>query len=100
VGSLIQEKQPGKSNSSSGKPSEGFNIRIRGTNSINAGSEPLYVVDGVSTTDTRSINPSDVESVSILKDASSAAIYGAQGANGVVIITTKRGIYRKTQSYS
>ncbi|MDA3890715.1 MAG: TonB-dependent receptor [Salinivirgaceae bacterium] len=92
VGSLIQGKAAGvKVISSSGKPSQGLSIRIRGTNSITAGSEPLYVVDGVPTTDTRSINPSDVESVSILKDASSAAIYGAQGANGVVIITTKRG---------
>lgn len=92
VGSLIQGKAAGvKVVSSSGKPNQGLSIRIRGTNSINAGSEPLYVVDGVPTTDTRSINPSDVESISILKDASSAAIYGAQGSNGVVIITTKRG---------
>ncbi|SHK58534.1 TonB-linked outer membrane protein, SusC/RagA family [Reichenbachiella agariperforans] len=92
IGSLIQGKAAGvQVMSSSGKPSQGLNLRIRGTNSINAGSEPLYVVDGVPTTDTRSINPADVESISILKDASSAAIYGAQGANGVVLITTKRG---------
>jgi len=96
VGSLIQGKAAGvKIVSSSGKPSAGLSIRIRGTNSINAGSEPLYVVDGVPTTDTRSINPSDIESISILKDASSAAIYGAQGSNGVVIITTKRGTTSK-----
>ena len=92
VSSLIQGKAAGvQVLASSGKPSAGLNIRIRGTNSINAGSEPLYVVDGVPTTDTRLINPADVESVSILKDASSAAIYGAQGANGVVLITTKKG---------
>lgn len=92
VGALIQGKAAGvQVVSGSGKPSSGFSIRIRGTNSINASSEPLYVVDGVPTTDTRSINPSDIESISILKDASSAAIYGAQGANGVVIITTKKG---------
>jgi TonB-linked SusC/RagA family outer membrane protein len=92
IGDLIQGQAAGvQVLSSSGKPSAGISVRIRGTNSINAGSEPLYVVDGVPTTDTRSINPANVESISILKDASSAAIYGAQGANGVVIITTKRG---------
>lgn len=96
VASLIQGRATGvQVLSSSGKPSQGLSIRIRGTNSINAGSEPLYVLDGVPTTDTRSINPSDVESITILKDASSAAIYGAQGANGVVIITTKRGTSAK-----
>ncbi|MCV9388151.1 SusC/RagA family TonB-linked outer membrane protein [Reichenbachiella ulvae] len=98
IGSLIQGKAAGvQVMSSSGKPSQGLNIRIRGTNSINAGSEPLYVVDGVPTTDTRSINPADVESISILKDASSAAIYGAQGANGVVLITTKKGSTKQAQ---
>ncbi|WP_423819698.1 TonB-dependent receptor [Salinimicrobium sp. TIG7-5_MAKvit] len=92
LGALIQGKAAGvQVVSGSGKPSSGFSIRIRGTNSINASSEPLYVVDGVPTTDTRSLNPSDIETISILKDASSAAIYGAQGANGVVLITTKQG---------
>lgn len=92
VGSLIQGQAAGvQVLSNSGKPSEGFSVRIRGTNSINAGSEPLYVVDGVPTTDTRSINPADIDTITILKDASSTAIYGAQGANGVVLITTKRG---------
>lgn len=96
IGMLLQGNAPGvEVLSSSGKPSQGLNIRIRGTNSINAGSEPLYVVDGVPITETRSINPSDIESISILKDASSAAIYGAQGANGVVIISTKRGTSSK-----
>ena len=98
VGSLLQGQSAGvQVTSNSGKPSAGFSIRIRGTNSINAGSEPLYVVDGVPTTDTRSINPSDIDSISILKDASSTAIYGAQGANGVVLITTKRGTTEKTK---
>ncbi len=92
IGALIQGKAPGvQVLSSSGKPSEGFRIRIRGTNSINAGSEPLYVVDGVPTQDTRALNPADIENVTVLKDASSAAIYGSQGSNGVVLITTKRG---------
>ncbi|AHM63352.1 tonB-dependent Receptor Plug domain-containing protein [Flammeovirgaceae bacterium 311] len=96
VASLIQGKAAGvQVLSPSGKPGAGLNIRIRGTNSINAGSDPLYVVDGVPTTDTRSLNPADIESISILKDASSAAIYGAQGANGVVLITTKRGTEEK-----
>ncbi|MEO6733179.1 MAG: TonB-dependent receptor [Ferruginibacter sp.] len=91
-GNLIQGKAAGvQVLSSSGKPSEGFSIRIRGTSSINSSSEPLYVVDGVPASDTRSLNPSDIESISVLKDASSAAIYGAQGANGVVLITTKKG---------
>lgn len=96
VGSLIQGKVAGvQVQASSGKPSQGISMRIRGTNSINAGSEPLYVVDGVPTTDTRSLSPSDIESVSVLKDASAAAIYGAQGANGVVLITTKKGTSTK-----
>src|SRR5690606_34300262 len=92
----------------SGKPGAETSIRIRGTSSINAGNEPLYVIDGmlinsdggdVSAGGTRgprisplsSINPSDIESIEILKDASSTAIYGSRGANGVVLITTKRG---------
>jgi len=92
VANLIQGQAAGvQVQSTSGKPSAGLSIRIRGTNSINSSSEPLYVVDGVPTTDTRSLNPADIESISVLKDASSAAIYGAQGANGVVLITTKRG---------
>lgn len=91
-GNLIQGKMAGvQVVTPSGKPSAGFSIRIRGTNSISGSSEPLYVVDGVPTTDTRTINPADIENISILKDASSAAIYGAQGANGVVLITTKKG---------
>ncbi len=78
--------------SASGKPSDGFSIRVRGATSISAGSDPLYIVDGVPTTDTKAINPSEIESITILKDASSAAIYGNAGANGVVIITTKMGM--------
>ena len=98
LGSLIQGQAAGvQVLKSSGKPSAGFNIRVRGTSSISAGSDPLYVIDGVPTTDTRSLNPSDIESISILKDASSAAIYGAQGANGVVLITTKQGKSEKAQ---
>lgn len=91
-GNLIQGRAAGvQVLTPSGKPSAGFSIRVRGTSSISAGSEPLYVVDGIPTTDTRSINPADIENITILKDAASAAIYGAQGANGVVLITTRRG---------
>jgi TonB-dependent starch-binding outer membrane protein SusC len=90
-GNLISGKTAGvQVVTPSGKPSAGFNIRVRGTASIAGGSEPLYVVDGVPSSDTRTINPADIESISVLKDASSAAIYGAQGGNGVVLITTKR----------
>ncbi|WP_075602714.1 SusC/RagA family TonB-linked outer membrane protein [Saccharicrinis aurantiacus] len=92
LGSLIQGRAAGvRVASSSGKPSQGLSIRVRGTNSVTAGSEPLYVIDGIPTSDTRSINPADVETITVLKDASSAAIYGSQGANGVVLITTKKG---------
>ena len=80
---------------SSGQPQAGFTIRVRGTSSITSGSDPLYVVDGVPTYNTNEINPADIESISILKDASSAAIYGSSGANGVVLITTKRGKNQK-----
>lgn len=91
-GNLIQGKTAGvQVVTPSGKPSAGFSIRVRGTNSITGGSEPLYLVDGVPSSDTRSLNPADIETVTVLKDAASAAIYGAQGANGVVLITTKRG---------
>lgn len=75
----------------SGEPGAGLSVRVRGATSVLAGNEPLYVVDGVPTTDVRGINPNDISSMSVLKDASSAAIYGARAANGVVLITTKRG---------
>lgn len=75
----------------SGLPGAGMVVRIRGNTSISASNDPLYVVDGVPTTDISSIAPTDIESMQILKDASSAAIYGSRAANGVVIITTKRG---------
>ena len=75
-----------------GMPGATSSIRIRGGNSINAGNEPLYVIDGViGGGDLNLINPNDIESIEILKDASSTAIYGARGANGVILVTTKRG---------
>lgn len=102
---------------SSGVPGSGFDVQIRGRNSINAGNNPLYIIDGVPY-DSRSlsnmsisfgviplanisplnaINPSNIESIEVLKDADATAIYGARGANGVVLITTKRGKEGKTK---
>jgi len=75
-----------------GSPGAGASIRIRGGNSITAGNAPLYVVDGfVGAGDLTTLNPNDVESIQVLKDASSTAIYGARGTNGVILITTKKG---------
>lgn len=73
------------------EPGGGVRVRIRGATSISAGSDPLYVVDGVAGANINDLSPQDVESIDILKDASSTAIYGARGANGVVVITTKSG---------
>lgn len=81
----IQVVQP------SGMPGSGVTIRVRGATSVQASNEPLYVVDGLPSDDISNISPNDIESMQILKDASSAAIYGARAANGVVLITTKRG---------
>ena len=78
--------------SASGQPGSSPKIRIRGFGSINASSAPLYVVDGIPYDgDLSSLNPADIESMTVLKDASSGALYGARGANGVVMITTKQG---------
>jgi len=76
----------------SGQPGSNATIRIRGIGSINASSDPLYVVDGVPYGgNLNSINPDDIESITVLKDATAAALYGARGANGVIVITTARG---------
>lgn len=77
--------------SNTGQPGGEMRVIIRGISTINASASPLYVVDGVVMTDFQLLNPNDIESVEVLKDASSAAIYGARGANGVILITTKRG---------
>ncbi|MDR0349226.1 MAG: TonB-dependent receptor [Tannerella sp.] len=79
--------------SGGGQPGDGATIRVRGYASINASSTPLYVVDGIPFNGSiNSINPADIESMTVLKDASAGALYGARGANGVIIITTKRGV--------
>jgi TonB-linked SusC/RagA family outer membrane protein len=76
----------------SGAPGKSLSVRVRGTGSINYGSSPLYVVDGYPISgDLNNINPSDIESIEVLKDAASAAIYGSRGSNGVVLVTTKQG---------
>ncbi|MFZ4707733.1 MAG: SusC/RagA family TonB-linked outer membrane protein [Bacteroidales bacterium] len=74
-----------------GDPNGGFDIKIRGASSMSTSTSPLYVVDGVPGVDPTTIAPEDIESYNVLKDASSSAIYGSRGANGVIIITTKRG---------
>ncbi|WP_409029589.1 carboxypeptidase-like regulatory domain-containing protein [Gracilimonas sediminicola] len=100
---LLQGRAAGVNiTTTSGNPGGAFKVNIRGNGSINAATEPLYIVDGVqisfaqtssqaSTTPLNAINPGDIESIEVLKDAASAAIYGAQAAAGVVIITTKNG---------
>ena len=89
--SLLAGKSAGvQVTTNSGAPGAGVTIRIRGANSFN-GNDPLYVVDGIPTSDILSINSSDIESIEVLKDASSSAIYGSRAANGVILITTKRG---------
>ncbi len=75
-----------------GEPGAGMVVRIRGNSSINASNDPLYVVDGVPMTEINFLSPNDIESMQILKDASSAAIYGSRASNGVVLITTKAGV--------
>jgi TonB-linked SusC/RagA family outer membrane protein len=103
VGASFQEAMGGKiagvqATSLSGKPGEVVDIVIRGGNSITQSNAPLYVVDGFPMTDETSaglISPDDIESINILKDASATAIYGARGANGVIMITTKKGVKGK-----
>jgi len=80
-----------------GAPGEGVSVRIRGVGSINSENSPLYIVDGIPTEDAmNNISASDIESISILKDAASAAVYGSRANNGVVLITTKKGKAGKT----
>lgn len=89
--SSLQGKVAGVQITNDGTPGASPDIKIRGLGTFLASSAPLYVVDGVWVTDLSFLNPSDIESMSILKDASSEAIYGVRGANGVVLVTTKKG---------
>lgn len=75
----------------SGMPGSSVDVKVRGIGSINRSSQPLYIIDGMQTSDLFSINPGDIESIQILKDASATAIYGSQASNGVVLIKTKQG---------
>ena len=87
----LQSQSPGVNiTQSSGQPGEGFKVNIRGMGTI-GDSEPLYVIDGVAGGSLSALNPADIESIDVLKDAASAAIYGARAANGVILVTTKQG---------
>jgi len=93
----LQSQTPGvQITQNSGQPGEGFKVTIRGLGTI-GNSSPLYVIDGVAGGDINAFNPSDIESIDVLKDAASAAIYGARAANGVVLVTTKKGKAGKLQ---
>ncbi|MES1160457.1 MAG: TonB-dependent receptor plug domain-containing protein, partial [Bacteroidota bacterium] len=93
LASALASRAPGVEVHSNGyAPGSGNSVNVRGLNSITQSEGPLYIVDGVAITgDIRDINPNDIESVEVLKDASAAAIYGARAGNGVVLITTKKG---------
>ena len=96
----LQGKVPGLlAQSQSGQPGAAAVVTIRGKGSINGTNDPLYIVDGVqiNSADFASINPGDIESYNVLKDATSTAIYGSRGANGVIVITTKKGYSGKTK---
>nr|WP_319401000.1 TonB-dependent receptor [uncultured Carboxylicivirga sp.] len=93
----MQSQSPGLNiTQSSGMPGEGFKVNIRGLGTI-GDSNPLYVIDGVVGGDINSLSPSDIQSIDVLKDAASAAIYGARAANGVILVTTKQGKAGKMQ---
>ena len=93
----LQSQTPGVNiTQKSGMPGEGFKVTVRGLGTIGS-SAPLYVIDGVAGGDINNLNPSDIESIDVLKDAASAAIYGARAANGVILVTTKQGKSGKLQ---
>ncbi|MEL5994954.1 TonB-dependent receptor [Hymenobacter segetis] len=97
----LQGKVAGVQIISDGTPNAQPKVRIRGTGTLLGGAEPLYVVDGVQTTDIRNLSNADIASIDVLKDASAAAIYGVRGANGVIIVTTKQGkLGKPVLSYS
>jgi TonB-dependent starch-binding outer membrane protein SusC len=98
--SLLQGQASGVTVTNSGVPGGGVAVRVRGITSLGS-ADPLYIVDGVqSSNGLRDINPDDIESIQVLKDAGAAAIYGIQGSNGVIIVTTKKGHGKPTVSYN
>jgi len=95
--SAMQSQTPGVNiTQTSGQPGEGFKVNIRGLGTVGSYA-PLYVIDGVAGGDINALNPSDIEAIDVLKDAASCAIYGARGANGVILVTTKQGKTGKIQ---
>ncbi|HEX2395388.1 MAG TPA: SusC/RagA family TonB-linked outer membrane protein, partial [Bacteroidales bacterium] len=95
---LIQGKVAGLSISKpGGNPNAGFDVRLRGLNTVGTNTGPLVVIDGVAGGNLSNVDPNDVENISVLKDASAAAIYGTRGSNGVILVTTKRGRSGATQ---
>ncbi len=90
VASMLQGQVSGVSVGTSSQPGSIANIRIRGVGSFSSVG-PLYVIDGMIVNDANNLNPNEIETMQVLKDASAAAIYGARGANGVILITTKKG---------
>jgi TonB-linked SusC/RagA family outer membrane protein len=88
----LQGRAAGVVVSGDGRPGQPAKVRIRGFTSLSGQNDPLYIVDGVPTQDVSSLNPNDIESLSVLKDAGAASIYGSRAANGVILITTKRGV--------
>ncbi len=95
VAGALQGKMAGVMVTPSGKPGDDATVRVRGINTINSGASPIYVIDGLVMDGDfgsfNSINPDDIESIQVLKDASATAIYGSRGANGVILVTTKKG---------
>lgn len=93
VSQILQGRTPGvEVTTTSGMPGASARVRVRGTTSINKSSDPLYVIDGIiSTSGLDGLNPQDIQSMEVLKDASSTAIYGSRGANGVILVTTRNG---------
>ncbi|MBE7177401.1 MAG: TonB-dependent receptor [Mucilaginibacter polytrichastri] len=98
--SALQGKVAGVQITNSGSPGASPEIRVRGTGTVYGNANPLYVVDGVWFDDISFLNPADIENISILKDASSEAIYGVRAANGVVLVTTKKGKGKASVNYS
>ncbi|MGB5436527.1 MAG: TonB-dependent receptor plug domain-containing protein, partial [Maribacter sp.] len=91
VEDALQGRAAGVTVAGSGQPGDGMKVRIRGVNSITGDNDPLVVVDGVFGGDLRTLNPNDIQSIEVLKDASALAIYGSRGSNGVILVTTKKG---------
>lgn len=91
VSSQLQGRVSGVTVSGDGRPGTVAKVRIRGFTSLSGANDPLYIVDGVPTTDISTLNPNDIENISVLKDAGAASIYGSRAANGVILVSTKRG---------